>query len=196
MSTPDAAAEFSRTWETDSPRVAAYARRHVAADDVPDVVAETFLQAWRRWDAVPRPPIAWLLGTARKVMGNHRRAAGRRAALHDRLVLLDTAARTAADAGLLAAERLEALAALATLPEHLREAILLTSWDGLTPDEAATALGIRPGTLRVRVHRARKALDDAATSSRDASAPVTPVTPVTPLTPLTPLTPAPEGGTR
>jgi hypothetical protein len=110
MSTSDDVVEFTRAWERDGPRVAAYVRRHVAAEDAQDVVAETFLQAWRRWDAVPtQPPIAWLGGAARKVIGNHRRATGRRAALRDRLVLLDAAACSASDAGILATERLAAL---------------------------------------------------------------------------------------
>ena len=163
MSTLDHAAEFTRSWERDGPRVTAYARRHVASEDAQDVVAETFLQAWRRWDAVPQPPIAWLVGAARKVIGNHRRAAGRRAALQDRLVLLDAAALSAADAGILATDRMAALEALAALPDDQREALLLITWDGLSPDEAATILGIRSGALRVRVHRARKALDPSIT---------------------------------
>jgi RNA polymerase sigma factor (sigma-70 family) len=144
--------------------VAAYARRHVATDDVHDVVAETFLQAWRRWDVVPQPPIAWLVGTARKVIANHLRSTGRRSALHERLVLLETVALSASDAGLLATERMAALEGLAALPEEQREALLLVAWDGLTPDQAATALGIRSGTFRVRTHRARKALESAGTN--------------------------------
>jgi RNA polymerase sigma factor (sigma-70 family) len=162
-------AEFGQAWDRDGPRVAAYVRRHVPADDVYDIVAETFLHAWRRWEAVPRPPIAWLIGTARKVIGNSRRAVRRRAALHDRLVLLDSAARSSEDAGMLATERVAALEALAALPAQQREALLLVAWDGLTPEEAATALGIRPGTFRVRAHRARTALDSGRTADRRGS---------------------------
>jgi RNA polymerase sigma factor (sigma-70 family) len=153
-------AEFSEAWRRDGPRVAAYVRRHVPPDDVQDVVAETFVQAWRRWDDVPRPPIAWLIAAARKVVGNSRRSARRRGALHDRLVLLDVAARPSEDAGLLATDRVAALEALAALPEEQREALLLVAWDGLTPDAAAGVLGIRPGTFRVRAHRARAALHE------------------------------------
>lgn len=151
-------AAFDRSWDRDGPRVAAYARRHVPAADVPDVVAETFLHAWRRWDDVPRPPIAWLIGTARKVVGNHRRATRRRQALCDRLTLLDAAARRSEDAGVLAVDRMGALHALSALSEEQREALLLVAWDGLTPDQAAAVLGIRPGTFRVRAHRARARL--------------------------------------
>jgi RNA polymerase sigma factor (sigma-70 family) len=149
--------EFTEVWHRDGPRVAAYARRHVALGDVPDVVAETFLQAWRRWDDVPKPPLPWLIGTARKVMGNQRRGESRRRALQQRLVLLGDAARSAEDAGLLATDRVSALATFAALPEDQREALLLVAWDGLTPEQAATAMGVRPGTFRVRTHRARKA---------------------------------------
>jgi RNA polymerase sigma factor (sigma-70 family) len=158
MSNLDPTPEFARAWERDGPRLAAYARRHVPTDDVQDVVAETFLQAWRRWDDVPVPPIGWLIGTARKVIGNYRRSGRRRAALHDRLVLLDSAATSATDAGMLATERQAALQALAALPDQQREAVLLIAWDGLTTDEAAAALGISAGAFRVRAHRARKAL--------------------------------------
>jgi RNA polymerase sigma-70 factor (ECF subfamily) len=163
-------AQFRDTWDRDGPRVAAYVRRHVPADDVQDVVAETFLQAWRRWDSVPRPPIAWLIGTARKVIGNSRRTNRRRAALHDRLALLGSAARQSEDAGVLATERMEALEELAALPHQHREALLLVAWDGLTPDQAAAALGIRPGTLRVRAHRARAALNLDSATRRIATA--------------------------
>lgn len=159
-------AQFSDAWNRDGPRVAAYARRHVPPDDVQDVVAETFLQAWRRWDAVPSPPIAWLIGSARKVIGNSRRGARRRGALRDRLVLLDAAARSSQDAGLVVAERMAALEALAALPDQQREALLLMAWDGLTSEEAATALGISSGALRVRAHRARTALDLDTTADR------------------------------
>ncbi len=164
MSTPEAAVEFTRTWVRDGPRVGAYARRHVAADDVQDVVAETFLLAWRRWEVVPQPPIAWLVGSARKVIGNHLRGTRRRSALQQRLELLDAAACSSADAGLLATDRMAALERLAALPEDQREALLLVAWDGLTPEEAASALGIRSGTLRVRAHRARKALELSSTT--------------------------------
>ena len=160
--------EFTQTWHRDGPRVAAYVRRHVAAADAPDVVAETFLQAWRRWADVPQPPLPWLIGTARKVLGSQRRGDGRRSALHQRLVLLGDAARSAEDAGLLATERMAALTALAELPEDQREALLLVAWDGLTPEQAAAVMGVRPGTFRVKTHRARKAARLAADADDQA----------------------------
>ncbi|HWM72110.1 MAG TPA: RNA polymerase sigma factor [Nocardioides sp.] len=153
--------EFTEVWQRDGPRVSAYARRQVQAGEVQDVVAETFLQAWRRWDDVPQPPLPWLIGTARKVVGNQRRGQTRRRALQQRLGLLGDAALSAEDAGLLATDRVAALATLADLPEQQREALLLVAWDGLTPEQAAEVMGVRPGTFRVRTHRARDALQRA-----------------------------------
>jgi RNA polymerase sigma-70 factor (ECF subfamily) len=165
------AAAFTEAWHRDGPRVTAYARRHVAAGDVPDVVAETFLQAWRRWRDVPAPALPWLIGTARKVVQNQRRRDNRRSALHQRLVMLGDAARSADDAGLLATDRVTALGVLAALPEDQREALLLVAWDGLTPEQAAVAMGVRLGTFRVRTHRARKALQ-LAVEHADPPAPL------------------------
>jgi RNA polymerase sigma factor (sigma-70 family) len=149
--------DFTEAWQRDGPRVAAYARRHIAADEAADVVSETFLQAWRHWDDVPRPPLPWLIGTARKVIGNKHRGTGRRQSLQQRLILLNGVAPTAEDAGVLAADRAEALATLASLDDEQREALLLVAWDGLTAFQAAAVIGVRPATFRVRLHRARLA---------------------------------------
>jgi RNA polymerase sigma-70 factor (ECF subfamily) len=57
-------------------------RRTGNGHDAADVLAETFLTAWRRLDDVPggestRP---WLYGVARRVLANHHRGAGWRSA--------------------------------------------------------------------------------------------------------------------
>lgn len=147
---------FTRVWEADAPRLLLYARRHVGIDDAHDVVAETFTVAWRRWNSVPDPALPWLIGTARNCIKNVRRSGRRRDALINRIDLLEAVA--AQDPAESAAHRHEALAQLASLSEQHREALLLVSWDGLSSDQAAAALGVRPGTFRVRLHRAREAL--------------------------------------
>lgn len=157
--TSAAAGQFTACWQTDSPRVAAYACRHVGADLAPDVVAETFAAAWRRWGELPDPPLPWLIGTARRVMANERRAARRRQALDLRIRLLsDVAAPVVEDSIGSAFQRTDALRQLASLSEDHREALLLLAWDGLTITEAARALDIKPAALRARIHRARNAL--------------------------------------
>jgi DNA-directed RNA polymerase specialized sigma24 family protein len=58
-------------------------RRTGNADDAADVIAETFLTAWRRIDDVPAAEAArpWLYGVARRVLANQRRGEQRRMAL-------------------------------------------------------------------------------------------------------------------
>src|ERR1700748_2641964 len=67
-------------------RVRAFARRRTTAYDADDVVAEVFLAAWRRLDDVPPAPLPWLLGVARGVLANRRRAMARGGALRERLI--------------------------------------------------------------------------------------------------------------
>jgi RNA polymerase sigma-70 factor (ECF subfamily) len=57
--------------------IRAYAvRRLASAEDVADVVAETFTAAWRRLGEVPSPPAdrLWLYGVARRVVAGRRRS--------------------------------------------------------------------------------------------------------------------------
>ncbi len=136
----------------------AFATRHVGAEAAHEVVAETFMIAWRRWGDLPTPPIPWLLVTARKVIQNRARAARRNRALQERIALLDGVAAYAADTAETVLTRREALERLARLDEQHREALLLISWDGLTNDQAAAVLGIKPATFRRRLSRARAAL--------------------------------------
>ncbi|MCU1605538.1 MAG: polymerase, sigma-24 subunit, subfamily [Modestobacter sp.] len=49
------------------------ARRQVLPDEVEDVVAETFVVAWRRLGEAPAYGLPWLLGVARRISANVRR---------------------------------------------------------------------------------------------------------------------------
>jgi RNA polymerase sigma-70 factor (ECF subfamily) len=57
------------------------------------------------------------------------------------------------------------------LPEHDREVIALSEFEGLTNVEIADILGVSLGTVKIRLHRARrrlrKALDDGCTLYQD-----------------------------
>ena len=109
------------------------------------------------WTKLPAEPMPWLIGVARNVLANRRRADGRRTALGDRLRLLPDRP-TVADPGeqLTGAERVRE--ALSALPVGEREVIELVAWDGLSPAEIAAALGIARATVYVRLHRARQRL--------------------------------------
>lgn len=153
---PSRLAGFEDLFAAHAGAVFAYARRRTTREAADDVVAETFLVAWRRCTEIPDNARPWLLGVARNVLANQRRADGRRAQLADRLSHLT--AVTAPDAAQLPVGNAAVVAALAQLPPTEREVLELLAWDGLTPSEAAVALDIPRATVYVRLHRARRRL--------------------------------------
>jgi RNA polymerase sigma factor (sigma-70 family) len=143
-------------------------RRTDNPDDAADVIAETFLTAWRRLDAVPPGDEArlWLYGVARRVLANYRRGERRRAVLADRLrAELSASYRPAQYTGELA----EFAAAFRSLAEADREVLALVGWEGLDRGQAAAALGCSRNALRIRLHRARRRLADACARHQAAS---------------------------
>lgn len=140
------------------------------ADALDDLVQATFLTAWRsaakfRGDSAVR---TWLFGLARNTARHHARGAGRRRRLRlafgarPRPAPAPTPADRAAHRQTL--DRLQA--ALAELPDTLREAFVLCRLEGVPGPEAAQALGIPNGTLYRRLHDARRRL--SAALSEDA----------------------------
>lgn len=59
--------------------------------------------------------------------------------------------------------------AILALPETLRQAFLLREFEGLSTKEAAEALGISESALKVRLHRARKQIQEAVRRYLDAA---------------------------
>jgi RNA polymerase sigma-70 factor (ECF subfamily) len=118
-----------------------------------DAVAETFLAAWRRFDELSEDPLPWLIGAARKALANQRRSALRQARLTGRLAALPHEPAGSPD-------RLDRSTTTRSALERLcpkdREVVLLIGWDGLTPTQAASSLGISAVSFRVRLHRARR----------------------------------------
>jgi RNA polymerase sigma factor (sigma-70 family) len=154
-----AQAHFSRLYREQGRAVLAYALRRVAnREDAADVVAETFLIAWRRLAEVPIDAGArlWLYAVARRVIANLHRTERRRTRLGRRLAeSLQTELATHPPPG---GEAAEALRAIAGLGDEDRELLLLVSWEELSPGEAAKVLGISSLAARSRLHRARRRL--------------------------------------
>ncbi len=154
---PAAAERLAGLFERTHQPLLAYALRRVTDPaDAADVVADTFLVAWRRLDAIPGDnERAWLFGVARKVLGNHNRGTRRRHAAADRLRWeLTTEPQVS-----LPNQPTTALArALDQLSEPDRELLRLVAWEELSNDEVAVVLGISTGAVRVRLHRARQRL--------------------------------------
>lgn len=118
-----------------------------------EVMQDAFLRVWERWGRVSAhpDPDGYLYRTAMNVV----RSRARRA----RVALRRAVRQLPADDQLAAVESREAVVrALASLSVRQRAAIVLTDVLGMTSEEAAEALGIRPSTVRVLASRGRATL--------------------------------------
>jgi RNA polymerase sigma factor (sigma-70 family) len=134
-------------------------RRTRNGDDAADVVAETFLTAWRRLDDVPPGDQArlWLYGVARRVLANHQRGERRKSELGDRLRRELSAVHYDPE---YTGQRAAIAAAFRSLPEPDRELLALVGWEGLDNAQIAAVLGCSQNAARIRLHRARAKLAD------------------------------------
>ena len=152
-------ARFRAVYDMNYHRVLGYVLRRAATrEDAEDVVAETFLTAWRRLDEVPRGDAArpWLYRVAHNALANHRRGERRRGRLGGRLRAEPTpAASHRADVD---DQLAPVAAAFARLRESDRELLALVAWEELDPGEVAAVLGCSRNAARIRLHRARRRL--------------------------------------
>jgi RNA polymerase sigma-70 factor, ECF subfamily len=150
----DEQARFERLYRAHAAAVWGYAARRTGSDAVADeIVSDVFLVVWRRLEDVPDRPVPWLLGIARRALANRHRSHRRAAALTDRLAGLR---RPASDTSSGTGDWL--VDALSMLPAGDRELLMLVAWEGLEVGEIAELLGVRAGTVAVRLHRARRRL--------------------------------------
>jgi RNA polymerase sigma-70 factor (ECF subfamily) len=152
----DSHEQFERIYQDCYAAVQRYTARRVPAAAVQDVVADTFLTAWRRYPELSGEPLPWLLGIARRTAANQRRGGARREALRERL---RGEQHTSDEPPGLGDDDPQLEAALATLSERDREALTLVAWDGLEHRVAASVMGCSTGAFTVRVHRARRKLE-------------------------------------
>ena len=166
--TPEVA--FDAAYRTSGTALLGYAlRRSTSREDALDVVAETFAIAWRRRSDLPADPDEvrpWLFGIARRCLANSLRSASRAGRLGERLAS-SMAGADVPDPAAVHENRMERRLvgeALELLSADDQELVTLIAWEGLSPAQAATALGLSPGAARVRLHRARTRLRAAMTT--------------------------------
>lgn len=141
--------------------VYAYCRRRTTADQVDDVVADTFLVAWRKIDQVPRGSevLPWLYGVAYRVLGHQWRGSGRRSRLERKLGVVGHEAPSTPDEVILVrSESRQVLQALSRLNPTDKEILLLSAWEELPQNDIAVVLNINIGAVRQRLYEAKKNL--------------------------------------
>jgi RNA polymerase sigma factor (sigma-70 family) len=152
---------FGALFDRHASSIHRYVTRRLGPDVADDIVAETFLAAFRsrdRYDQARPDARPWLYGIATNLIGRHRRDEVRFFRAIARTGL-DPVAESFADA---ATERVAASAAarhladaMAGLPRAQRDVLLLTA-SGLGYGEVAVALRIPVGTVSSRLLRARQ----------------------------------------
>jgi len=160
---PDA--EFSivyRTYAHDLRRFAVYLSGSETLAD--DLVAEAFVRAWTVRDRIEFPTVrGYLFAIVRNLFLQHQRRESRRRPLDEEMADDRPGPETrASDQD----ELRIVLAALATLPEIDRAAVLMRADEGLAYEEIAAALGISVAAAKVKVHRARLRLADVLPAGR------------------------------
>jgi RNA polymerase sigma factor (sigma-70 family) len=145
-----------------------FAAGRVGQDAAVDIAAETFAQALRSVNRLDpaRDARAWLFGIANNVIRHHRRAEQRRmrayAAVAGQPDRRPNANGNAADQS---TQRARLVEALVGLDVGDRETLLLLAWADLSYDEIAIALNVPLGTVRSRIHRARRVIRESLGSN-------------------------------
>jgi RNA polymerase sigma factor (sigma-70 family) len=167
--------QFTVVFRRHAPYIQRYVARRLGPDAADDIVAETFLAAFRQRDsydftrADARP---WLYGIATNIIGRHRLAETRqyRAVARSGADPVTESFTDQVDNRVSAGAASRRLAVgLARLSAELRDTLLLVTWGDLSYEEAATALGVPVGTVRSRVSRARGKLRRALGDTNPAA---------------------------
>ncbi len=152
-------------------KVASLVSRYVPQGDVPDVVQESFIKAYRALESFRGDSAfyTWLYRIAVNTAKNYLVAQGRRPPSSD-VDANDAENYESAGAlkeisnpeNLMLSEELRQIVfrTIESLPEDLRMAITLRELDGLSYEEIAAIMDCPVGTVRSRVFRAREAIDN------------------------------------
>jgi len=146
-------------------RIWAYLARSGGRESADELAGDVFVAAFSqrdRYDPDRGSAVTWLYGIATNVARTRLRRQARASRAFARVAGQATPAGSTFDDTDAALDGVQALrrvqAALAALPDHDREVIVLVAWEGLTYAEIADALDMELGTVRSRLSRARHRL--------------------------------------
>jgi RNA polymerase sigma-70 factor (ECF subfamily) len=139
-----------------------YLARRVGRDHAEDITSETFTRAFaqrQRFDTTRDDARPWLFGIATNLLRNQARSEVRQLRAYSRHGADDRSHddHAASDARLDADAQSAALAsALESLKPGDREALTLFAWNDMSYEDIAETLDIPVGTVRSRLNRARR----------------------------------------
>jgi RNA polymerase sigma factor (sigma-70 family) len=151
----DDAQRFTALYREHHLRVRDFAQRRVGTDLAQEVVAETFLVAWRRLDDIPGVAIPWLYQVALYEIANLRRRQAKAVRLHDALREGEAGAARQDEAGEVTELARSVARAFANLQPRDQEILRLAAWEQLSSSEGAAVLRCSVPAYRMRLHRAR-----------------------------------------
>jgi RNA polymerase sigma factor (sigma-70 family) len=155
---------LAEVFDRHAPDLLRYLARRIGPHDAEDLLGDVFVVALERrgsFDASAASARPWLYGIASNLLHRRRR---------DEVRSWRALARVGDDAGVaIFDEEVEArldstgavrglAGALAELSAGDRDVLLMVAWAELTHDEIATSLDIPVGTVKSRLHRARRVL--------------------------------------
>jgi RNA polymerase sigma factor (sigma-70 family) len=165
LSGPDPAAAFGRLFDEHARSLYRYLARRAGDSIADDLVAETFLvalQSRQAYDPARASARSWLFGIATNLLLRHLRQERRNYRATARAAGAsvvpeghEASVADRVDAGLRARQLAQALIAL---QPGDRDVLLMISWAEMDSHEVAEALDIPVGTVRSRLHRARRLL--------------------------------------
>lgn len=148
--------EFAQLFQTQYDDLHRYVRRRADPSAVEDIVEDTFLAAWRRFDELPEDVRPWLFRTARNVMMNADRSRNRHAALAVRIG--EHTPEHVPDSADEVDQRIDLVRAWRRLAPADQEVLALHVWEDLSPKDAAVVLGCSRPAYLMRLSRARARL--------------------------------------
>jgi RNA polymerase sigma-70 factor (ECF subfamily) len=167
-------ASFGELFDRHATTMFRYFVRRVGPDDADSLLGELFRIAFEKragFDTERVQARPWLYGIASNLLARHRHGEARRLDATARLVNTSVPASdlfSEVDARLDAsAVWAEVAAAIGTLPQGERDALLLFAWEGMPYVEIAAALDLPVGTVRSRLNRARGRLRELVGESEE-----------------------------
>lgn len=139
-------AAFGRLYARYLPMVHGLLLARVPREEAEDLVQEVFMQALRKLSTLREPGAfgGWLATIARNRAHDFFRRSRSREDLPDEIPTTKESSNTQAHA---------ALAAIRRLPEAYRETLILRLVEGMSGPEIAARTGLKPGSVRVNLHR-------------------------------------------